>query len=56
VLRSYHCEPLRNSGGHEVWGCPCGDHKTSLPNHSKITAGVVKDMGNHLACLPKGWL
>jgi predicted RNA binding protein YcfA (HicA-like mRNA interferase family) len=33
--------PLRTSGSHTVWGCPCGKHRFSLPDgHRTISAGV----------------
>lgn len=50
------CTSLRNTGGHEVWGCPCGSHTAPLPNHRTITAGVVTGIETMMACLPKGWL
>jgi hypothetical protein len=55
-LNANGCTPLRNSGGHEVWGCPCGSHTAPLPNHRSITAGVVSSIESKLACLSKGWL
>jgi hypothetical protein len=56
ALRDNKCEPLRNAGGHEIWGCPCGKHEAPLPNHREITAGVVRSISKEMACLPKGWL
>jgi len=55
-LRDHGCEPLRNVGGHEIWGCPCGAHTAPLPNHREVTAGVVRSISRQMACLPKGWL
>jgi predicted RNA binding protein YcfA (HicA-like mRNA interferase family) len=56
ALMSEGCTSLRNVGGHEVWGCPCGLHRAPLPNHSEISAGVVKSIGRQMACLDEGWL
>jgi predicted RNA binding protein YcfA (HicA-like mRNA interferase family) len=56
ILAEYGCRPLRNVGGHEIYACPCGEHRTAVPNHKKVTAGVVASIGNQVACLPKGWL
>ena len=56
TLRDNGCEPLRNVGGHEIWGCPCGKHAAPLPNHREVTAGVVRSIDKQMACLPKGWL
>lgn len=50
------CRVLRDKGGHEVWGCPCGNHITPLPHHTNVSAGVVRSIGKQMACLPKGWL
>jgi hypothetical protein len=55
-LRANRCKPLRNTGRHEVWGCPCGQHIAPVPNHREITAGVVRDIEQKMACLRKGWL
>ena len=56
ALTGADCHKLRDKGDHEVWGCPCGEHQTSLPRHNTITAGVIRAMTRHMACLPKGWL
>jgi len=56
ALRAHGCSPLRNRGGHEVWGCSCGQHTAPLPNHGEITAGVVASVQKHMQCLPEGWL
>lgn len=41
VLRAAGWTTLRDRGGHEIWGCPCGTHSTALPHHREISAGVV---------------
>ncbi|MFB9298644.1 type II toxin-antitoxin system HicA family toxin [Kibdelosporangium philippinense] len=56
LLTNHGCVSLRNSGGHEVFGCPCSQHRTSVPNHRTITAGVVRSIGKQMTCLPEGWL
>jgi hypothetical protein len=50
------CRKLSESGIHEKWGCPCGQHTTSVPRQAEISAGVVRKIGRHMACLPEGWL
>jgi hypothetical protein len=47
---------LRNTGRHEVWGCPCEKHSTAVPRHRTITAPVIKNIIGQLECLPRGWL
>lgn len=56
AMRAQNCEPLRNRGGHEVWGCPCGKHSFALPNHALTSPGVVRKAIRDLACLTEGWL
>jgi len=56
ALRAHGCSPLRNRGGHEVWGCSCGQHTAPLPNLGEITAGVVASVQKQMQCLPEGWL
>ena len=56
ALRANGCSPIRNTGGHEVWGCPCGAHIAPLPRHNAISAGVVRNVEKLMACLPDGWL
>ena len=36
--------------------CACGNHKTAVPRHSVITAGVVRNIQEQIACERKGWL
>lgn len=56
ALRAQGCSPLRNRGGHEVWGCPCGKHTAPLPNHGEVSAGVIRSIARQMDCLTKGWL
>lgn len=56
ALRAQGCYSIRNKGDHEIYQCPCGSHKTAVPRHTRVTAGVVSSVGAQMACLPKGWL
>ena len=56
ALRKTGCTVQRDTGGHTVYACPCGAHEAPLPRHSEISAGVVKSIGDQMACLTKGWL
>lgn len=47
---------VRDRGDHTIYACSCGQHKTAVPRHSEITAGVVGSIQKHMACAPKGWL
>ncbi|WP_285659810.1 type II toxin-antitoxin system HicA family toxin [Actinomycetospora sp. NBRC 106375] len=55
-LRRHGCTVLRDKGGHEVWGCPCGQHRAPVPHHTMISPGVVRSIRNTMGCLPEGWL
>lgn len=56
ALRTHGATFLRAGGNHDVWQCPCGQHKTAVPRHNQITAGVVGSISKTMECLPKGWL
>ena len=56
ALTANGCTSLRNRGGHEIWGCPCGEHTAPLPNHRETTVGVIRGIIKQLPCLPEGWL
>ncbi|MQA64201.1 MAG: addiction module toxin, HicA family [Actinophytocola sp.] len=56
ALESNGCRSLRDRGGHEIYGCPCGKHSAPVPRHTEVTAGVVRSIGQQMTCLPKGWL
>lgn len=56
ALVMHGCSKLSEAGIHEKWGCPCGQHTTSVPRHSQISPGVVRKIQRHMACLPEGWL
>lgn len=56
ALAALGCTPVRNRGGHEIWGCPCGQHTAPVPNHREATAGVLRSIIKQLPCLPEGWM
>ena len=57
ALAAHGCFPIRSRGDHDVWGCPCDKkHKAPVPRHRNISAGVVREIGKQMACLPEGWL
>lgn len=55
-LRAIGAVVLRQGGRHTVYVCACGKHKTAVPRHSVITAGVAGSIQEQLACAKKGWL
>ena len=55
-LRAIGAVKLREGGSHTVYLCACGNHKTAVPRHSVITAGVVRNIQEQIACERKGWL
>jgi predicted RNA binding protein YcfA (HicA-like mRNA interferase family) len=56
ALESNGCT-AKGQGRHTVYVCPCGQHKAPVPaSHTTIIAGVVKSIGNQMACLKEGWL
>jgi predicted RNA binding protein YcfA (HicA-like mRNA interferase family) len=56
ALLTQGCRKVSEAGIHEKWGCPCGQHTTSVPRHGEISPGVVRKIQRHMACLPEGWL
>jgi len=56
ALRAAGCHVQREGGEHTIWRCPCGQHKTAVPRHSEISAGVVGSIEKQMACLEQGWL
>lgn len=56
ALRLQQCRKLRDTGRHEVWGCPCDKHITAVPRHRQISKGVLRNIIDDLKCLPEGWL
>ena len=55
-LRKYGCSVVSDDGAHTKWGCPCKEQSANVPRHTVLSPGVVRDVGNRMACLPKGWL
>ena len=49
------CRKISETGIHEKWPCPDGQHITAVPRHREIPAGTLRDIIRDLACLPKGW-
>jgi predicted RNA binding protein YcfA (HicA-like mRNA interferase family) len=56
ALTARGCYKESERGIHEKWRCPCGENSTAVPRHGEITAGVVRKIERHMACLPEGWL
>lgn len=56
ALIKHRCYKESESGIHEKWRCPCGRHETSVPRHVEVSAGVVRTIQRHMACLPERWL
>lgn len=56
ALARHRCEVLRDTGGHTVFGCLCGEHRAPVPRHGTITAGVASSIGKQMAYLEEGWL
>jgi hypothetical protein len=56
ALRRAGCRLVRQGrGDHEVWACPCGRHQAIVVRDTEVSAGVVRSIVRHLACLPEGW-
>ena len=56
ALSAHGCYKDSERGIHEKWRCPCREHSTAVPRHGEISAGVVRKIERHMACLPEGWL
>lgn len=56
ALTTQGCTKVSENGPHTKWKCPCGAHVAAVPRHPEVTPGVVRNIIQHLACLPKGWL
>lgn len=57
ALRRAGCRKLREGAEHTLWHCDCGQgHKTAVPRHREISAGVVGNMIKDMPCRPEGWL
>lgn len=48
---------LRGDGDHDVYGCPCdAGHIASVPRHTTISPGVIRNIIRDNPCRPNGWL
>ena len=56
ALLTAGCTYRNAKGDHEVWYCPCGNHKAVVNSASIVSPGVVGDITKKLACLNEGWL
>jgi hypothetical protein len=57
LLTDQGCRLLRaGKGDHEVWICPCGNHRAVLVRDTEVSAGVLRSVVRSLACLREGWL
>ena len=58
ALLANGCTWKQGKGDHIKWYCPpsCGNHVAVVTQARNVSAGVVADTINKLACLPAGWL
>ncbi|MBA3278428.1 MAG: type II toxin-antitoxin system HicA family toxin [Geodermatophilaceae bacterium] len=56
ALRSHGLRSEPGKGSHVKWYCPCGRHMVSIPGHTTVSPGVIRDCIKKLTCLPEGWL
>ena len=56
ILKSLGCTNRPGKGDHEVWVCPCGQHRAVVTKPGEISAGVVRDLIRKFICMQKGWL
>jgi len=56
ALARHGCVVLRDTGGHTVFVCPCGQRRAPVPRHGTVTAGVVSALGRQMEGLDEGWL
>ncbi|GAA4987280.1 GIY-YIG nuclease family protein [Actinopolymorpha pittospori] len=55
-LSAAGCRLLREGRMHEVWSCPCGEHKLALPRQVFPSSDVLRKVAAPLSCMPEGWL
>lgn len=53
-LRSQGWRHVRTKGSHEMWEGPDGE-KQSIPRHSQVSAGVVRQIIERLPGTPANW-
>jgi predicted RNA binding protein YcfA (HicA-like mRNA interferase family) len=56
TMKKIGCAVLRDTGGHTVYACPCGQHRAAVPRHRRISAGVVMSIGEQMRCPGERWL
>jgi hypothetical protein len=56
ALKHERAIKAREGANHEVWQCACGRHRTAVPRHRMVTAGVVASIIKHMECHREGWL
>lgn len=56
ALRKAGCSLPSQDVSHDQWGCPCGKHVGADPWHTTLSPGVIRNLMDQLACLPKGGL
>lgn len=56
ALLAAGCTSRPGKGDHEVWTCPCSQHRTTITRPGTVSPGLVRQAITRLACLPKGWM
>lgn len=56
ALTDAGCTSRPGKGDHEVWSCPCGQHRATITRPGDVSPGLVRQAMSRLSCLPKGWL
>jgi predicted RNA binding protein YcfA (HicA-like mRNA interferase family) len=56
TMKKLGCAVLRDTGGHTVHVCPCGQHTAAVPRHRQVSAGVLASIGDRWQCLERRWL
>jgi predicted RNA binding protein YcfA (HicA-like mRNA interferase family) len=56
ALKQQGATKVREGANHEVWHCACGRHRTAVPRHRVVTAGVVANIVKQMECHREGWL
>lgn len=50
------CVRRQGKGDHEVWTCPCGQHRAVITQTSEISPGLIRSAIKNLECLQgKEW-
>ncbi|PUB22239.1 HicA-like toxin of HicAB toxin-antitoxin system [Promicromonospora sp. AC04] len=56
ILKALGCTSRSGKGDHEVWTCPCGQHRAVVTKPGEVSPGIVRDLISKFTCLKKGWL